>query len=108
MSPETRLDLVTNDVHITPEGLETVRRELDQLVSVRRPAVVAKIKAARELGDLSENFEYHAAKNDQGFVEGRILTVEQMIRNASLIETDDHQDGSVQLGSSVKVKDECG
>src|ERR1700687_1242661 len=55
---------MTNDVHITPEGLVAVRKELDQLTTVRRRAIVAKIKAAREFGDLSQNFEYHAAKND--------------------------------------------
>ncbi|TMF49064.1 MAG: transcription elongation factor GreA, partial [Chloroflexi bacterium] len=51
---------MANDVPITPEGLEAVRRELDELTTKRRPSIVAKIKAARELGDLSENFEYHA------------------------------------------------
>jgi transcription elongation factor GreA len=56
--------MMTNDVHITPEGLEAVKSELHQLTTVRRPAIVAKIKAAREFGDLSENFEYHAAKNE--------------------------------------------
>jgi transcription elongation factor GreA len=81
LAVEARLDFVTNDVHITPEGLEGVRRELDQLVTVKRPAIVAKIKAAREFGDLSENFEYHAAKNEQGFMEARIKDLEAIIKN---------------------------
>src|SRR2546428_13133161 len=62
---------MANDVPITPEGLEAVRRELDELTTKRRPSIVAKIKAARELGDLSENFEYHAAKHEQGMMEAR-------------------------------------
>ncbi len=107
MSPETRLDLVTNDVHITPEGLEKVRTELDQLVSVRRPAAVAKIKAARELGDLSENFEYHAAKNDQGFMEARIKELEAIVKNHVLIETA-KSSGVVNMGSTVRFSEDGG
>src|SRR4029077_7694006 len=64
-----RLESMTSDVHITPEGLESVKAELHELTTVKRPAIVAKIKAAREFGDLSENFEYHAAKNEQGMME---------------------------------------
>jgi len=66
---------MTSDVHITPEGLEAVKAELRELTTVKRPAIVAKIKAAREFGDLSENFEYHAAKNEQGMMEARINAV---------------------------------
>ncbi len=72
---------MTNDVHITPEGLVAVRKELDHLTTVRRPAIVAKIKAAREFGDLSENFEYHAAKNEQGMMEARINELEAIVKN---------------------------
>ena len=95
-------------VLLTQKGLEKLREELDHLVNQRRTEIAQRIKTAKEFGDLTENAEYEDAKNEQGFVEGRILTLEQMIRNASLIETDDHSDGSVQLGSSVKVKDEFG
>jgi transcription elongation factor GreA len=95
-------------VLLTQEGLEKLRAELSHLVNERRPEIAQRIKMAKEFGDLTENAEYDDAKNEQGFVEGRILTVEQMIRNASLIETDEHTDGSVQLGSSVKVKDDFG
>jgi transcription elongation factor GreA len=96
---------VTNDVHITPEGLETVRQELDKLVTVKRPAIVAKIKAAREFGDLSENFEYHAAKNDQGFMEARIKELEQIIKNHVLIETV-RTPGVVSMGSTVRFQED--
>ncbi len=92
---------MTSDVHITPEGLETVRKELDQLVTVRRPAIVAKIKAAREFGDLSENFEYHAAKNEQGFMEARVKELEQIIKNHVLIHAA-KSSGVVNMGSTVR------
>ncbi|MGH7639590.1 MAG: transcription elongation factor GreA [Candidatus Dormibacteria bacterium] len=95
-------------VLLTQEGLAKLRQELDHLLNQRRAEIAQRIKAAKEFGDLTENAEYEDAKNEQGFVEGRILTLEQMVRNASLIDTDEHTDGSVQLGSSVKVKDEFG
>jgi transcription elongation factor GreA len=98
---------MTNDVHITPEGLESVRKELDELVTVRRPAVVAKIKAAREFGDLSENFEYHAAKNDQGFMEARIKELEAIIKNHVLIQAA-KPSGVVNMGSTVRFSEDGG
>jgi transcription elongation factor GreA len=73
------------DIPITPDGLAGVKSELEQLVKHRRPEIVAKIKAAREHGDLSENFEYHAARNEQSFVEGRIQELESIIRHHKLI-----------------------
>jgi len=98
---------VTNDVHITPEGLETVRHELDQLVTVKRPAIVAKIKAAREFGDLSENFEYHAAKNEQGFMEARIKELEAIIKNHVLIKSA-KSSGVVSMGNTVRFREDDG
>ncbi len=100
-----RLESMTNDVHITPEGLLAVRKELDELTTVRRPAIVAKIKAAREFGDLSENFEYHAAKNDQGMMEARIKELEQIIKNHVLIETK-AATGVVGMGSTVRFSED--
>jgi transcription elongation factor GreA len=96
---------MTSDVHITPEGLESVRKELDQLVTVRRPAIVAKIKAAREFGDLSENFEYHAAKNEQGFMEARIKELEQIVKNHVLIHAA-KSSGVVSMGSTVRFQED--
>ncbi len=95
-------------VLLTQVGLEKLRQELDHLVNERRLEIAQRIKNAKEFGDLSENAEYEDAKNEQGFVEGRILTLEQMIRNASIIDTEEPSDGSVQLGSSVQVRDEFG
>jgi len=95
---------MTNDVHITPEGLEAVRRELEVLTTQRRPAIVAKIKAARELGDLSENFEYHAAKNEQGMMEARVKELEAIIKNHVLIETQTEK-SVVGMGSTVRFSE---
>jgi transcription elongation factor GreA len=98
---------MARDVHITPEGLAQVQRELDELVTRRRPDISAKIKAARELGDLSENFEYHAAKNEQGFIEARIAHLEAIIKNHVLIDASVGT-GEVQLGSTVRFTEDDG
>jgi transcription elongation factor GreA len=97
--------MMTNDVHITPEGLEAVRSELRELTTVKRPAIVAKIKAAREFGDLSENFEYHAAKNEQGMMEARVNELEAIIKNHVLIETK-KSTGVVAMGSTVRFAED--
>ena len=91
-----------SEVPITPEGLEAVRREHQELTTQKRPSIVAKIKAARELGDLSENFEYHAAKNDQGMMEARIRELEAIIKNHVLIEGTTSLNGEVGMGSTVR------
>jgi transcription elongation factor GreA len=96
---------MAEDVHITPEGLEAVRKEHEELVTKKRPAIVAKIKAARELGDLSENFEYHAAKNEQGMMEARVRELEGIIKNHVLIETKAHN-GVVGMGSTVRFAED--
>ena len=97
--------MTNDDVHITPEGLEAVRKEHEELTTQRRPSIVAKIKAARELGDLSENFEYHAAKNEQGMLEARIKELDAIIKNHVLIEG--HvADGIVAMGTTVRFAEE--
>lgn len=96
---------MTSDVHITPEGLEAVREELKTLTTVRRPAIVAKIKAAREFGDLSENFEYHAAKNEQGMMEARINELESIVKNHVLIQVKPRT-GVVDMGSTVHFSED--
>jgi transcription elongation factor GreA len=95
------------DVPITPEGLTEVRRELDQLVSVRRPDIVARIKAAREHGDLSENFEYHSAPNAQSFIQTRILESEGIVKNNVMFESSGAPD-RVELASTVTLAEEDG
>ena len=90
------------DVPITAEGLAGVQRELEQLVSVRRPEIIARIKAAREHGDLSENFEYHSARNEQSFIESRIQELEAIVKNHVLIQSSGERD-QVELASTVTV-----
>src|SRR2546430_941607 len=92
---------MANELPITPEGLEAVQKELDEHTGNRRPSIVAKIKAARELGDLSENFEYHAAKNEQGMMEARIKELESIIKNHVLIEAR-LEKGVVGMGNTVR------
>jgi transcription elongation factor GreA len=94
------------DVPITPEGLAEVQRELDQLTRVRRPDIVARIKAAREHGDLSENFEYHSARNEQSFIETRILELEGIVKNHVLIRASGGAPDTVQLASTVTLVEE--
>ena len=96
-------------VPITKKGLEKLQVELDELRTVKRREVADRIRVAKEFGDISENSEYENAKNDQGWIEGRILTLEKMVRNAEIIkEPSKKNSGTVQLGSKVKVKDEFG
>src|SRR5690348_3532070 len=97
---------MAEDVHITPEGLAAVEKEHQELTTVRRPSIVAKIKAARELGDLSENFEYHAAKNEQGMMEARIRELEAIIKNHVIIEKTTAQKGVVGMGSTVRFAED--
>ena len=93
------------EIVLTREGLVKLEQELDDLKTVHRREVNDRIRQAKEFGDISENAEYEDAKQEQAFVEGRIMKLEQMIRNARLIDEGDHADGEVHLGSTVKVKD---
>lgn len=96
-----------NQVPITEAGLADVQRELTELIEVRRPDVIQKIKAAREHGDLSENFEYHAARNEQSFLETRIQELEAIVRNHVLVESQG-KTGVVQVLATVTVQEESG
>ncbi|MDQ0244547.1 transcription elongation factor GreA [Bacillus fengqiuensis] len=86
---------------MTQAGKEKLEQELEQLKSVKRKEVVERIKIARSFGDLSENSEYDSAKEEQAFVEGRITTLENMIRNAKIIQEDAENSTTVSLGKSV-------
>jgi transcription elongation factor GreA len=100
-----RYTVSEQDVILTREGLEQLEQELENLRSVKRTEVKERLKEAIALGDLSENSEYDDAKNEQAFMEGRILELEKMIRNAKIIEDDVQQEGIISVGSLVKVKD---
>lgn len=86
---------------MTQAGKEKLEQEIDYLKSVKRKEVVERIKIARSFGDLSENSEYDSAKEEQAFVEGRITTLENMIRNAKIIEEGESAADAVMLGRSV-------
>jgi transcription elongation factor GreA len=86
---------------MTIAGKQKLADELDFLKTVKRKEVVERIKVARSFGDLSENSEYDSAKEDQAFVEGRIVTLESMIRNAVIIEGNEKDNDIVSLGKTV-------
>ncbi len=90
---------------LTAEGLTKLEEELDELKTIHRRDVNERIRQAKEFGDISENAEYEDAKQEQAFVEGRILKVEATIRNARIIDASDYDQSEVHLGASVKVKD---
>ncbi len=120
---EVRLSAVTNDaqelsgeeqlmgprkkVYLTPEGREELREELTDLVEVKRPALAERLRKAIAQGDLSENADYKAAKEEQSFLEGRIQDIEFLLRNAEIIEETRSSD-EVSLGSRVTVVEEGG
>ena len=93
-------------VYITPEGLEKLKAELDELVNVRRVALAQRLSAAIKQGDLSENADYITAKEEQGFLEGRIRELEAAVRHAVVIEGPIVADGRATLGSLVTVVEE--
>ena len=93
--------------YISRDGLDKLRAELDEMLAVRRPEIAQRIHDAKEHGDLSENAEYEDAKNEQAFVEGRIQTLEAMIKNATIIDETPSTD-HVQIGSTVKVESDDG
>ena len=89
--------------YLSQEGLDKLRSELTEMTNVRRTEVAARIHDAKEHGDLSENAEYEDAKNEQAFVEGRIQTLEALIKNATIID-EHHSTDHVQIGSTVAVE----
>ncbi|MGM0438526.1 MAG: transcription elongation factor GreA [Bacillota bacterium] len=95
----------TKEVVLTEEGYEKLENELDYLVNEKRREVAKRIKVAREFGDISENSEYDDAKNEQAFVEGRIQEIENMLRNAKVVKDDEVDDHTVNVGTTVKIKD---
>ena len=89
-------------IYVTREGLEELKKELDYLINVKRPENITSIKEARALGDLSENADYDAARNEQAELEGRIKKLEKMLENIEIIEKIDTD--KVSIGSTVSIK----
>jgi len=94
------------DVILTPDGLSRLKAELEHLQSHKRREVAARIKEAREFGDISENSEYDDAKNEQAMLEARIAQLEEQLRSASVIDAKDLSNDQVRVGTTVHVKDE--
>jgi transcription elongation factor GreA len=92
-------------VYLTPEGKEQLEQELDDLVNNKRHRLAERLHFAIKQGDLSENADYIQAKEEQAFLEGRILDLQQLLRNAVLIEMGGSKDGRVRIGSEVTVSE---
>jgi len=90
--------------YMTEEGLANLKKELDQLTSVERPAISLQIAEARDKGDLSENAEYDAAKEAQGLLEMKIAKLEDMVANARIIDESKINTSQVQILNKVKIK----
>ncbi|OZB90228.1 transcription elongation factor GreA [Paenibacillus sp. XY044] len=93
------------EVILTQDGLKKLEDELENLKSVKRREVAERIKVAIGYGDISENSEYEDAKNEQAFIEGRIITLEKLLRNARIINNDEINTDVVGVGATVTVQD---
>ena len=91
---------------ITKKGLELLEKEIRHLKHVERPAIIEAISTARDFGDLSENAEYHAAREKQSFVEGRILDLEDKLSRAEIIDISKLSKESIKFGATVKLVDD--
>jgi transcription elongation factor GreA len=99
-----RFTALPDKIIITRQGYRDIERELDELIGVKRPALVDRIREARQMGDLRENFDYEDAKRQQGMVEARIADLKAILGDATVIEAAEGS-GSIGLGSRVRIKD---
>ncbi|MBI4281587.1 transcription elongation factor GreA [Candidatus Uhrbacteria bacterium] len=99
--------MTTGPSYVTQEGLEKIEQELHELRTVKRKEIIVRIEKAKEMGDLSENAEYTSAREDQGFLEGRILELDALVKNAIVV---NHTKGAdmVEIGSVVRVQSSGG
>jgi transcription elongation factor GreA len=88
---------------ITKEGYEKLKNELENLLKVKRPEIAKRIEIAKELGDLSENAEYHEAKDSQAFNDGRIMEIQAILKNVKIVDSNGSKN-KVSMGSTVEVK----
>lgn len=93
---------INNKIHVTQEGLDEIKRELEQLQSVKQPAAIERVARAREFGDLSENSEYHSAREDLSFIQGRIDELEEIIKKAQIVKKS-NSTKQVAIGCKVTV-----
>jgi transcription elongation factor GreA len=92
--------------YLTPEGAADLKKELEHLKSQGRQSLAKRLREAIQMGDLSENADYHKAKEDQAFLEGRIQELEYLLKNATLIDTSNKVRDTVQVGATVTVQEE--
>ena len=98
--------MATEKIPMTAEGFRSLEEELKHLRQVERPEIIRAIGAAREHGDLSENAEYHSAREKQGFIEGRIAELEDVISRADVIDPKSLSGATIRFGATVKLADE--
>lgn len=107
ISIKNKLPTAPKDVYLTSDGLSELKKEHEELISVKRPELVSRIAQARTLGDLSENAEYTAAREELSYTDGRIAELEELLKNAHLIRVSKKnvgkKDGIVSLGSQVTL-----
>lgn len=95
-----------NDIiYLTEEGKRKLQEELAELKGPRRNTIAQRLKHAIEMGDLSENADYKSAKEDQGFLEGRIQEIETILKTAEVVDRDNHKPGEVNIGSKITVQE---
>lgn len=97
---------MNDDVFLTSEGEKTLREELNELTTTERNKLAARLRDAIQMGDLSENADYKKAKEDQGFLEGKILEIEYKLRNAIIIDEKDVTTNVVGLGNKVTIQND--
>jgi transcription elongation factor GreA len=93
------------EMYLTSEGAAKLRAELEELKGPKRDEMARRLRSAIQMGDLSENADYHKAKEDQGFMEGRIQELEYTLKNAIIVDVDEVSKDSVQVGSCVTVQE---
>ncbi len=97
---------MADEMYLTSEGAEKLRAELEELKGPKRDEMAKRLRSAIQMGDLSENADYHKAKEDQGFMEGRIQELEYTLKNAIIVDVDEVPKDAVQVGACVTVQEE--
>jgi len=97
--------MTKDQVLLSPQGLKRIQEELDFLKTVRRREIAEKIRQAREFGDINENAEFEEAKNEQAFMEGRILHLESVLQRAEIVASDSIDRDKIHIGSRVTLRD---
>jgi transcription elongation factor GreA len=96
---------MTDQYYLTAEGAARMRVELEQLKGHERDEIAKRLRSAIQMGDLSENADYHKAKEDQAFLEGRIQELEYLLKNAEVVEKSDLQNETVEIGAKITIQE---